>query len=98
MQEWFEGRREVPLREFGGNDRRHRAVMACLIIWTTGCSHERGAGRRAQDDTPTLGTDFSSVPQGRTIPPAGLGVDLVNFVSEAGRGGSPPTTSESDRR
>jgi hypothetical protein len=31
--------------------------------------------------SPTLGTDFFTVPRGQVIPPAGLGVDLVQGVA-----------------
>jgi hypothetical protein len=53
-------------------------VLASALM-TVGCSAGRrwGSRDRVGSDPSTLGTDFHSVPAGRTIPPAGLGVDLV---------------------
>jgi hypothetical protein len=63
-----------------------RAVLiALLALLGAGCTHGRFAGRPSKDlgSTPTIGTDFHSVPPGQTIPPAGLGVDLVRGESDA---------------
>ena len=52
--------------------RRSLAWAALLAAIGPGCARDVPRPRPA-----TLGTDFSTVPPGRTIPPPSLGVDLV---------------------
>ena len=57
-----------------------RIGLAALVLIGLGCSAERGVRRRTEpaDSKPaTLGSDFKEAPAGQTIPPAGIGVDMV---------------------
>jgi hypothetical protein len=76
--------------------RRGRTISIVLLaLAASGCASHRGPGRRG--DTmrppsfahPTVGADRRTIPRGRTIPPSGLGVDLVRLPA----GGAPPTTT-----
>jgi hypothetical protein len=67
----------------------HMTAALILIPPLGGCASDpatgpRRPGREASDSS-TLGHDLKGAPRGRTIPPAGLGVDLV------GRLGGDPT-------
>ena len=77
-------------------------LAAALPLPFSGCAAHRAEGRRQGPmrppgyDTPTIGTDRSTVPRGRTIPPAGLGVDLVRHPSGARADDALTTTSATD--
>jgi hypothetical protein len=72
-------------RRPGGQGWDRAVLIALLALLGAGCTHGRFAGRPSKDlgSTPTIGTDFHSVPPGQTIPPAGFGVDLVRGESDA---------------
>jgi hypothetical protein len=82
----MESRRRKGARQQGRprSQVRERALLVALLaLLGNGCSPDRVAGRhsKVQGSTPTIGTDFRSVSPGQTIPPAGLGVDLVQGES-----------------
>jgi hypothetical protein len=74
-----------------GQSPKRRTLLALLtaIGLSTGCSFHRAADRSGEpdhpphpppqrrDQLPTIGTDPSTVPAGQTIPPTGLGMDLM---------------------
>jgi hypothetical protein len=48
-----------------------------LAFVVPGCSHDHGLlMREPSDRLSTMGHDLKTAPPGRSIPPAGLGVDL----------------------
>src|SRR4051794_8422134 len=67
-----------------GSHRRGRArLVAILTLISAGRSGQRkGTMRPPSYATPTIGVDHRSAPRGQTIPPAGLGVDLVRRRSD----------------
>jgi len=67
----------------GVHARIARVAMVALV--GVGCARPQGVLRSGPygphpapiGSTPTIGTDLRAVPPGRTVPPAGLGVDLI---------------------
>ena len=77
--------------------RGHRflALLSCgtclaLMVWILpACARNRAIERGPSFDipgTPTVGRNLHVEPRGQTIPPPGLGVDLVGFELAEGRG------------
>jgi len=58
-------------------------LLAFCAMVGSGCAQDRTRGRfpRAGQDSSTIATDRRTIPRGETIPPAGLGVDLVQSPS-----------------
>lgn len=58
-------------------------LLAFCAMVGSGCAQDRTRSRfpRAGQDSSTIATDRRTVPRGETIPPAGLGVDLVQSQS-----------------
>ena len=53
-------------------------ISAILITMSVGCAQDEGPARvNGFSRSPTIGSDLREVPRGITIPPPGLGVDLV---------------------
>jgi hypothetical protein len=76
----------VRVRGASGKRVRDRIARVTLVALVgAGCARPQGALRSGPygphpapiGSTPTIGTDLRAVPPGRTVPPAGLGVDLV---------------------
>jgi len=76
-------------------------LLAVPVLLFTGCSQDHAGVHRgpfaphppSMGSTPTIGADLHSVPPGQSIPPAGLGVDLVRDGSEAKHDGATITTN-----
>jgi hypothetical protein len=73
---------ELPTGESKSNRRRAFGV-AFLALLGAGCANGPPTVRRDMGDQPTIGRNNGTAPRGRTIPPAGLGVDLVKGEPEA---------------
>jgi hypothetical protein len=93
---------DVDVSEGRGRKRVVVTFLLPLLVLGTGCSAGRGSLHPPRSwhrkyppgsDPSTIGTDFRKVPPGRTIPPAGLGVDLVQGESDAKRDASATTAS-----
>jgi hypothetical protein len=92
--------------------RGRRTILVALVgLAVSGCAPHRGLGRRGDTmrppsfANPTVGTDRRAVPRGQTIPPSGLGVDLVRLPGEgttptgpAARASPPPVPIEVEVR
>jgi hypothetical protein len=63
--------------------RRSLPLLAILLGAADGCASHRAVTRPdasppfSRQRNATIGTDKASAPPGQTIPPAGLGVDLI---------------------
>lgn len=64
-------------------------VIGLVVVGASmGCDgHHRPRGHVRQFPSSTLGTDFTKVPRGQTIPPADLGVDLVHRAPQMQQAG-----------
>jgi hypothetical protein len=72
------------------------ALISLILASAPGCASNQFGVRQDEEHppkdlgtTPTLGADRSKVPDGQSIPPAGLGVDLVRGASGPGAGSAP---------
>jgi len=60
-----------------------RVAIALVLLGASGCASHKGETRPGtsapfgQGRNATVGVDRGTVPPGQTIPPAGLGVDLM---------------------
>jgi hypothetical protein len=85
----------------GKRVRARIARVALVALVGVGCARTHGALRSGPygphpapiGSTPTIGTDLRAAPPGRSVPPAGLGVDLVRDETPAKRDPRAVTTS-----
>jgi hypothetical protein len=69
----------------GSQNRRRGFQAAFVALLAAGCARGPVAVRQDMGDAPTIGRNNWTAPRGRTIPPAGLGVDLVQDNAKAQR-------------
>jgi hypothetical protein len=63
-------------------------ALGVIAVLLPGCAHNGDWMLRQPPQESTIGTDFKKAPAGKTIGPAGMGVDLTNRLGDSpGPGG-----------